>query len=144
LAEVQKSALVPHSAGEMYALVNDVESYVEFLPWCRSSRVVTLTEEGYIGEIVVAKAGIVQSFQTRNIITPETHVGLTLEEGPFKHLHGDWNFTALREDASKVELRLEFEFSGRLMNAAFGAVFSQIANSMVDAFCKRAGEVYGK
>ncbi|MEJ2321937.1 MAG: SRPBCC family protein, partial [Gammaproteobacteria bacterium] len=60
MAEVQKSALVPHSAGEMYALVNDVESYVEFLPWCRSSRVVTLTEEGYIGEIVVAKAGLVQ------------------------------------------------------------------------------------
>lgn len=128
----------------MYALVNDVDTYVEFLPWCRSSRVVTLTEEGYIGEIVVAKAGIVQSFQTRNIITPETHVALTLEEGPFKHLQGDWNFTALREDASKVELRLEFEFSGRLMNAAFGAVFSQIANSMVDAFCKRAGEIYGR
>ena len=128
----------------MYALVNDVASYPEFLPWCRSSRVVTLTGDGYIGEIEVAKAGIVQSFQTRNLITPEERVSITLEEGPFKHLHGDWRFIALREDASKVELKLEFEFTGRIMNAAFGAVFSQIANSMVDAFCKRAGEIYGK
>jgi ribosome-associated toxin RatA of RatAB toxin-antitoxin module len=128
----------------MYALVNDVDAYVEFLPWCRASRVVSLTEGGYIGEIEVAKAGIVQSFQTRNLITPEERVSITLEEGPFKHLHGDWRFIALREDASKVELKLEFEFTGRIMNAAFGAVFSQIANSMVDAFCKRAGEIYGK
>ena len=128
----------------MYTLVNDVESYEEFLPWCRSSRIVTLTEDGYVGEIEVAKAGIVQSFQTRNVITPDSQVSLMLEEGPFKHLHGDWQFTPLRKDASKVVLTLEFEFSGRLINAAFGAVFSQIANSMVDAFSKRAGELYGK
>jgi ribosome-associated toxin RatA of RatAB toxin-antitoxin module len=128
----------------MYALVNDVDSYAEFLPWCRSSRIVSQTDGGYIGEIEVAKAGIVQSFQTRNILTPEKQVRISLEEGPFRHLHGDWNFIALRTDASKVELTLEFEFSGKLMNAAFGAVFSQIANSMVDAFCKRAGEIYGK
>ena len=144
MAEVRKSALVPHSAGRMYALVNDVDSYADFRPWCRSSRIVTLTGDGYIGEIEVAKAGIVQSFQTRNILTPEEQVRISLEEGPFRHLHGDWNFITLREDASKVELTLEFEFSGRLMNAAFGAVFSQIANNMVDAFCKRAGEIYGR
>jgi ribosome-associated toxin RatA of RatAB toxin-antitoxin module len=105
---------------------------------------VSQSNGGYIGEIEVAKAGIVQSFQTRNILTPEKQVRISLEEGPFRHLHGDWNFIALRTDASKVELTLEFEFSGKLMNAAFGAVFSQIANSMVDAFCKRAGEIYGK
>ena len=128
----------------MYALVNDVDAYVEFLPWCRASRVVSLTEGGYIGEIEVAKAGIVQSFQTRNILIPEEQVRISLEKGPFRHLHGDWNFVPLRTDASKVELTLEFEFTGKLMNAAFGAVFSQIANNMVDAFCKRAGEVYGK
>ena len=144
MAVVRKSALVPHSAGQMYALVNDVDSYAEFLPWCRSSRIVRPTDDGYIGEIEVAKAGIVQSFQTRNVPTPEEQVRISLEEGPFRHLHGDWNFIALRTDASKVELMLEFEFSGKLMNAAFGAVFSQIANSMVDAFCKRAGEIYGK
>lgn len=128
----------------MYSLVNDVDSYVDFLPWCRSSRVVAVIEDGYIGEIEVAKAGIVQSFQTRNLVTPDERVSLSLEQGPFKHLQGDWQFTALREDASKVELTLEFEFSGRLMNAAFGAIFSQIANNMVDAFCKRAGEIYVK
>ena len=144
MAGVRKSALVPHSAGQMYALVNDVDTYAEFLPWCRSSRIVTLTGDGYIGEIEVAKAGIVQSFQTRNILTPEEQVRISLEKGPFKHLHGDWNFIPLRADASKVELILEFEFAGKIMNAAFGAVFSQIANSMVDAFCKRAGEIYDK
>ena len=144
MAGVRKSALVPHSAGQMYALVNDVDAYSDFLPWCRSSRIVTLTGDGYIGEIEVAKAGIVQSFQTRNILTPEEQVHITLEKGPFRHLHGDWNFIPLRADASKVELILEFEFAGKIMNAAFGAVFSQIANSMVDAFCKRAGEIYDK
>ena len=144
MAGVRKSALVPHSAGQMYALVNDVDAYAEFLPWCRSSRIVTLTGNGYIGEIEIAKAGIVQSFQTRNILTPEEQVRISLEKGPFKHLHGDWNFIPLRADASKVELILEFEFAGKIMNAAFGAVFSQIANSMVDAFCKRAGEIYDK
>ena len=139
---VEKSALVQHSAGEMYRLVNDVEQYKNFLPWCKSSRLVSLEGDTMVGELVVAKSGVTQSFSTRNTLTEDRRVELQLDEGPFKKLTGQWEFTPLRDDACKVSLRLEFEFSGRLMNAAFGAVFSQIANTMVDSFCKRADEIY--
>ncbi|WP_370738153.1 type II toxin-antitoxin system RatA family toxin [Solemya elarraichensis gill symbiont] len=139
---MEKSALVQHSAGEMYRLVNDVEQYQDFLPWCKSSRLVSLEGDTMIGELVVAKSGITQSFSTRNTLTEDRLVELQLDEGPFSKLTGQWEFTPLRDDACKVSLRLEFEFSGRLMNAAFGAIFSQIANTMVDAFCKRADEIY--
>ncbi|OOZ76605.1 ubiquinone-binding protein [Solemya velum gill symbiont] len=142
MAVVEKSALVQHSAGEMYRLVNDVEQYQNFLPWCKSSRLVSLEGDTMIGELVVAKSGVTQSFSTRNTLTENRRVELQLDKGPFKRLAGQWEFTPLREDACKVSLRLEFEFSGRLMNAAFGAVFSQIANTMVDSFCKRADEIY--
>ncbi len=142
MAVVEKSALVQHSAGEMYRLVNDVEQYQDFLPWCKSSRLVSLEGDTMVGELVVAKSGITQSFSTRNTLTKDRLIELQLDEGPFSRLTGQWEFTPLRDDACKVSLRLEFEFSGRLINAAFGAVFSQIANTMVDAFCKRADEIY--
>jgi ribosome-associated toxin RatA of RatAB toxin-antitoxin module len=142
VAVVEKSALVQHSAGEMYRLVNDVEQYQDFLPWCKSSRLVSLEGDTMVGELVVAKSGITQSFSTRNTLTKDRLIELQLDEGPFSRLTGQWEFTPLRDDACKVSLRLEFEFSGRLINAAFGAVFSQIANTMVDAFCKRADEIY--
>ncbi len=139
---VEKSALVQHSAGEMYRLVNDVEHYQNFLPWCKSSRLVSLEGDTMVGELVVSKSGITQSFSTRNTLTKDRLIELQLDEGPFSRLTGQWEFTPLRDDACKVSLRLEFEFSGRLINAAFGAIFSQIANTMVDAFCKRADEIY--
>ncbi len=142
MAVVEKSALVQHSAGEMYRLVNDVEHYQNFLPWCKSSRLVSLEGDTMVGELVVSKSGITQSFSTRNTLTKDRLIELQLDEGPFSRLTGQWEFTPLRDDACKVSLRLEFEFSGRLINAAFGAVFSQIANTMVDAFCKRADEIY--
>jgi ribosome-associated toxin RatA of RatAB toxin-antitoxin module len=142
VAVVEKSALVQHSAGEMYRLVNDVEHYQNFLPWCKSSRLVSLEGDTMVGELVVSKSGITQSFSTRNTLTKDRLIELQLDEGPFSRLTGQWEFTPLRDDACKVSLRLEFEFSGRLINAAFGAVFSQIANTMVDAFCKRADEIY--
>jgi ribosome-associated toxin RatA of RatAB toxin-antitoxin module len=142
VAVVEKSALVQHSAGEMYRLVNDVEHYQNFLPWCKSSRLVSLEGDTMVGELAVSKSGITQSFSTRNTLTKDRLIELQLDEGPFSRLTGQWEFTPLRDDACKVSLRLEFEFSGRLINAAFGAIFSQIANTMVDAFCKRADEIY--
>lgn len=143
MPSVEKTALVPFSTVQMYDLVNDLESYPLFLPWCESTELLLLTEERMCGRLSVARAGIHQTFSTCNLLYPYERIELHLDEGPFKHLHGDWHFLALREDASKVSLRLEFEFSGRLINAAFGSVFSHIANNLVDAFCKRAREVYG-
>jgi len=143
LPRVEKSALVSRSAAEMFELVNDVESYPEFLPWCRSGKLLKRDERELCGEIEVARAGVRQVFSTCNLLYPYERIDLRLRSGPFRRLEGTWRFRELREDACKVSLELEFEFAGRLINAAFGAVFSQIADNLVDAFCKRAREVQG-
>ena len=143
MAIVSKSALIPFSAAQMYELVNDFEAYPRFLPWCESTRLISRTDTEMCAEMVVARIGIKQKFSTCNQLRENERIDIHLNEGPFRRLHGGWVFTPLREDASKVELQLEFEFSGRLIDKAFGAVFNQIANSLVDAFCKRANEVYG-
>jgi ribosome-associated toxin RatA of RatAB toxin-antitoxin module len=143
LARVEKSALVPFSAAKMFELVNDVESYPQFLPWCRSGRLISRDERELCGEIEVARAGVSQKFSTCNRLYPYERIDLRLREGPFKRLDGSWRFDALREDACKISFVMEFEFSGRLINAAFGAVFAQIADNLVDAFCQRARELYG-
>ena len=142
MAVVEKSALVPYSAIQMYELVNNPEAYPQFLPWCEATEVLSLTDDRMCARITDARAGVRQTFATCNRLVPHERIELHLEEGPFRHLHGRWNFLALREDASKVSLRLEFEFSGRLINLAFGTVFSHIADNLVEAFCNRAREVY--
>ena len=142
MAKVHKSALVAHSASEMFELVNDVESYPQFLPWCRSTRLLSRDDEKLCGELEVSRIGIHQTFSTCNRLRPFDHIDIELIDGPFRKLQGHWHFHALREDACKVELELEFEFSGKLIDKAFGALFNQIANTLVDAFCKRANEVY--
>ncbi len=140
---VKKSALVPHSAEQMFDLVNDMESYPQFLPWCRSTRLLSRTDTELCGELEVARVGISQTFSTCNRLYPVERIEIKLRNGPFRRLHGGWVFTPLRDDACKVELELDFELSGKLINSAFGVVFGQIANTLVDAFCKRADEVYG-
>ncbi|MEY6433367.1 type II toxin-antitoxin system RatA family toxin [Thioalkalicoccus limnaeus] len=139
---VKKSALVPYSSTQMFDLVADVESYPDFLPWCHSARVLSQRENEICGEIEVARLGIRQTFSTCNKFVRDHRMDIALLDGPFRKLAGHWTFLALRPDACKVQLELEFEFSGRLIDKAFGAVFHQIANSLVDAFCKRVEEVY--
>lgn len=140
---MEKSALVPYPAQAMFDLVADVEHYKEFLPWCSDSRLVARDESRLCGMIEVSRLGIRQTFTTCNELQPPQRMGIALEEGPFRRLHGEWLFTPLREDACKVSLTLEFEFSGRLIDAAFGRVFHQVANSLVESFVERAREVYG-
>lgn len=142
MALVRKSALVPHSAGRMFDLVYDVAAYPDFLPWCRHAEVISETDEQICGRIEVARLGIRQTFSTCNRYERDRRMEIALLDGPFRKLHGAWQFIPLRADACKVELELEFEFSGALIDKAFGPVFNQIANSLVDAFCKRASEVY--
>jgi ribosome-associated toxin RatA of RatAB toxin-antitoxin module len=140
---VRKSALVRHSAAEMFGLVEDVNAYPRFLPWCQSARILKESDHEVCAEIVVARLGIRQAFSTCNRFERNHWMTLELREGPFKHLRGKWKFLPLRDDACKVELELEFEFSGAMINKAFGSVFHHVANTLVDAFCKRADEVYG-
>ncbi|MCP3868694.1 MAG: type II toxin-antitoxin system RatA family toxin [Gammaproteobacteria bacterium] len=139
---VKKSALVPHTAEQIYNLVNDVESYPEFLPWCKSTRLISRTKSKVCGEIEVSRVGIRQKFATCNQLHPYERIDIQLLEGPFKHLQGTWHFNSLADSGCKVILELEFEFSGKLISKAFGVLFGQIANTMVDAFCKRARVVY--
>jgi ribosome-associated toxin RatA of RatAB toxin-antitoxin module len=141
---VQKSALVKFSAQQMFDLVDDIESYPKFLPWCSGSRIIRREGDIVEGEIQIAKAGFHKTFATRNRIDRGGKIFLSLLEGPFSSLEGVWDFMPLREDASKISLNLEFEISGTLANLAFGPVFNQICNTMVTSFTQRAKVVYGK
>lgn len=139
---VAKSALVTFSASQMFDLVADMDSYPEFLPWCVATEILSREDNEFCGRMEVARMGIHQTFSTCNRFERGKWMELELAEGPFRMLQGSWIFRPLREDACKVELTLDFEFSGKLIDKAFGGLFNQIANTLVDAFCKRAEEVY--
>ena len=139
---VTKSALVRHSARKMFILVDDVDQYPEFLPWCGGSEVISRTGEEVIASIKIAYKGVEKSFTTRNQLVGTQKIILTLVDGPFSKLNGIWEFIQLEENASKVELNLQFDFSNRLLGVLVGPVFRIIADSMVDSFVKRAEEIY--
>ncbi|SFR59205.1 Ribosome association toxin PasT (RatA) of the RatAB toxin-antitoxin module [Marinobacter daqiaonensis] len=140
--QIDKSALVLHSAERMFFLVDDVGSYPQFLPWCAGAEVHERTEAEVIASLEVAKGGMRHRLTTRNLrMTPE-RIDMQLVDGPFRNLKGHWHFKPLDEVACKVILQLEFDFSGPLSRMTFGPVFSQAANTMVEAFCRRADEVY--
>lgn len=139
---VQKSALVKFSAQQMFDLVNDIEAYPQFLPWCSGSRIIKRDDDVVEAEIVIAKGGFRKAFSTRNKIDHGGRITVSLLDGPFSYLEGVWNFMPLREDASKISLDLEFEMSSKLASLAFGTVFHQICNTMVSAFTSRAKDVY--
>ncbi len=141
--KINRSALVMFSAEQMYALVNDVASYPAFLPWCSSAAVLEEDTALMRASLEVSKGGVRQSFTTQNTLKAHELISMRLEDGPFKKLKGDWQFIALREDACKVVLDLEFELKQGVTKLAFGAVFNQAANTMVDAFCERARVIYG-
>jgi len=144
MANVRKSALVPYSSSAMYALVADIESYSHFLPWCSHSEILYRDRDQVRAVIGFARAGIRKSFTTLNRMQKDKMIEIRLVEGPFHHLHGFWRFDSLRPDACKVSLDLDFAFSGQLVNRAIGPVFHQIANSLVDSFCRRATIRYGR
>jgi len=144
MAVVQKSVLVGYSAEQMFALVDAVEEYPQFLPWCGGVEVKQRSESGLVATVNINFHGVHQSFTTENTNTPPTQMKMKLISGPFKHLDGTWIFKPLRENACKVEFDLHYEFSSKILEHLIGPVFSKIANSFVDAFCQRADHVYGK
>lgn len=143
MQHIRRSALVNYSAGQMYKLANDVLSYPQFLPSCISSRILELTEDTMTASIDVAKMGIRKTFTTRNKMVENSAIDMKLVDGPFRLLQGGWLFTPLTESACRIEFNLEFEFSSRLVEIAFGRIFQDLAINMVQAFTKRAKEVYG-
>lgn len=144
---VHKSVLIWYSAAEMFALVTDVASYPQFLPWCSQASVHEETDLGMTAQIGISIAGLTQSFTTRNIHEKDRRVSLRLVEGPFSKLDGDWHFYPLDDGtqrACKVEFVLRYDFDNVALAALVGPVFDKIAGSLVDAFVKRASQVYGK
>ncbi len=143
MPSISRSALVPFSVVQMYAIVDDIESYGEFLPWCSGTDVISRDEDEVRASICISKAGFNKSFATCNRLQKNKMIEMRLLEGPFKQLEGFWRFDALAEDACKVSLDLQFEFSSKIVGATFGPIFGQIASSLVDSFLKRAKQIYG-
>lgn len=144
---VHKSVLIWYSAAEMFALVTDVASYPQFLPWCDESVVMEETPKGMTARIGLSMAGIKQSFTTRNTHEKDRKVALKLVDGPFSKLDGQWDFTPVGkagERACKIDFTLNYDFDNVALATLVGPVFDKIAGSLVDAFVKRAGEVYGE
>jgi len=141
---IHKSALVAYTPAEMFALVSDIETYPEFLPWCRSARVIWHEGDEVKASIEMAKGSLQKAFTTHNRQQPDKMIEMRLVEGPFKRLEGFWRFDPLGQQACKVSLDLEFEFASRMLDMMIGPMFSQIANTLVDSFQQRAVEVYGK
>ncbi len=141
VASINRSALVMHSAAQMYDLVNDVERYPEFLLGCADVDLIESSPQQMLARLHLSKAGLRYQFVTRNQLTRDALIELELEQGPFDYLRGTWAFTPLRDDACKVEMALEFGVTG-LKGKALGGLFSPIAGNMVDAFCKRADIIY--
>ena len=145
MSHIKRSALVHYSPAEMYQLVNNVADYASFLPWCRSSVVKSESDTEMLASVEIAKGVLNKTFTTKNRLEKNHRIELQLVDGPFKRLNGYWQFSALKTDnACRVNLELEFEFDSGLMSLAAKPIFTQIANSLVDSFCKRAVEVYGE
>jgi ribosome-associated toxin RatA of RatAB toxin-antitoxin module len=143
MRHVSRSAIVPYTAEQMFALVDDVEAYPSFLPWCNSTRVHSRDESHVEATLGLHRAGISKSFRTRNVRQPPDSMSLQLINGPFRKLEGEWRFRSLGDEGSKVSLDLDFQFENRLTDLLLGPFFEETCNSLVDAFTRRAHAVYG-
>ena len=142
MANISRSALVMYSCEQMYKLVDDIQLYPQFIPNCADSKRVQTNEHTVEGSLLISSVGISKWFTTKNILTPNKEIQMELINGPFKHLTGVWKFTELDSSACKVELDIDFEFSSKLIEMAFGGIFNSLIANMVSAFTKRAKQIY--
>ena len=138
MKRISRSAIVDCDADSFYALVEDIESYPRFLPWCRDARVASRTPGRTIATLTLGLKGLRHAFTTENTNVPGRAIDMRLLEGPFRHFAAGWRFTALRAGAAKVEFWMDYEFSSRALAAVLGPAFARIADGTVDAFAKRA------
>lgn len=139
---IQRSALVPHSAQKMFDLVNDVDSYPDFLPWCNDAATLEKGDGYNIARVDIKKGPLSQHFTTRNELINGNEINMTLVDGPFKQLHGQWNFKDIGEHGCRVSFEIEFAFSGLILQKTLSPIFNEICARMVDAFVARANQVY--
>ena len=139
---VERSALVTYTAAQMFALVNDVARYPEFLPWCVGARVEHVSASERVAALKVARGVLRTEFTTRNTLQQDAQIHMQLMHGPFRNLVGEWRFEPIGTRGSRVHFRMEFEFKNRLAASAFNAVFESMCGTIVDAFVLRAQTVY--
>lgn len=142
MPRVQRSALLPYRAADVFAIVNDIGRYPEFLPWCSGAAVLSASEEVVLAELSLSASGIRETFTTRNRLVPFERIEMALVSGPFRKLSGGWTFTRLGNDQGcRVALELDFQLAG--MQSLLGGVFNRAADQMVDAFSARAKHLLG-
>ena len=144
MEHVKKSVLLPYSCEQMYELVDRIEDYPKFLPWCSGATILETHPGGKTARLDIDYHGVRAHWTTDNANTPPERIVITLKDGPFKRLHGEWRFRRLSDDACKVELELAYEFASALLEAAVGPVFDRIASTFVEAFVKRADALHGE
>lgn len=142
MPSIYRHALMPYSTRQMFNVVNEVDKYPSFLPWCSSSKIVSQTDTSMDASINMKMGKLNHSFTTRNTLKKDSLIHMQLLNGPFKRLSGDWIFSSLPDDGCKIELKLDFEYSNKVIAMLIGPVFNKIANSLVDAFCQRAHQIY--
>jgi ribosome-associated toxin RatA of RatAB toxin-antitoxin module len=140
---VERTALVTYTPAQMFALVNDIPRYPDFLPWCIAARVEDVSATERIASLKIARGVLQTEFTTRNTLIQDSQIQMQLTHGPFRDLSGEWHFDAIGSRGARVQFRVEFEFKNRVTAAAFNAVFESLCGTIVDAFAQRAQRVYG-
>jgi len=143
MTEISKTAVVPYTPSEMYALVNDIESYPVFLPWCTAAKISNKKDESLIATLSLAMGKIKQSFTTENTMREGSRIDMRLIEGPFKHLTGYWKFNPEDEQSCHIQLHMNYEFKNKIIKYTLGKMFYTVMNTMVESFVQRAQQVYG-
>ncbi len=143
MKRIHRSAIVPYSCRQMFDIVNDVERYPDFLPWCSDANIVSESDSEMLARLEMSATGMRYNFTTRNQLDAPAAIRMSLVDGMFSSLSGGWQFLALGEDGSKVSLELRFSLPGSLMRMSAGRVFTSAADKMVDAFCRRAEQLHG-
>ncbi len=144
MKRISRSAIVERSAAEMYALVEDIESYPQFLPWCLAAAVRERSPGRTVATITAGMRALRQSFTTENANRPGESIEMRLLEGPFRRFQAHWRFAPLGARAARIEFSIAYEFSSRMLARALDPLFESIANTMVDAFTRRAGTLHGE
>ena len=141
---VTRSLILPYEAVDMYSLVDQIDQYQEFLPWCKDSVVLERTDKEVVARIEVYFKGLHTAFTTRNCLFSEREIKIELVDGPFDQLEGRWEFASLDKRASRVTLQVNFSLASRLANQTITPVFKRICGTLVESFAERAKQIYGE
>lgn len=144
MVEINRTALLPYPAEQMFDLVNDVAAYPEYMEGCTGSEIIEQSDSHMVARLNLAKGPLKHSFVTKNTLVQGQSIDMGLVEGPFKRFEGHWQFIALDNNACKVSLDLRFDMSSKLLGGAAKKLFSGLGNSLVDSLCQRAHQLYGK